>query len=575
VGDQEITVDQYVAALQAEGNRFSQMMGTAVPLRDLLAAGLDKQVLADLVRRAALDGEMQAMGLSVGDGEVAAELVKISAFTGLDGQFDRAAYGETLQRNNLTEAEFEQTLRADIARGLLGRAITGGITAPAVATDGLFAHGGELRDISWINLTEADLPMPLPAPTDAQLQAEYDENIATYTRPEAKRIDYVALLPDDLAKDMPVDTAAVEKLYNDRLAQYVIPERRLVERLVYPTAEDAAAAKAQLDGGASFEDLVAARNLTLADIDLGDVARDDLGAAGEAVFALTGPGIVGPLDSDLGPALFRMNGILPAQETTLDKARPELMFELQREAARRAIAARVDAMDDALAGGASLEDLAQSEGLTLASTDYAAGAGDNDPITAYGAFASAAATLAVGDFPEAIILDDGGVVALTLREVIPPTPRPLADVRDAVAQSWRAKALAYALQSLAAAKQAALAGGADMASLGKVTVSAGVARDGAIEGAPAALVSAAFAGGDIGAGQVVAEGDFVALMRLDAITPADKNPNGATIKDAIAGGFAESLAADINDLYGRHVETGLGISLDQGVISAVHSQLGN
>lgn len=575
VGKEEITVAAYVAALQAEVNRFSQMVGTQVPLRDLLAAGLDKQVLADLVRRAALNGEMGTIGLSVGDAALAAELVKIAAFTGLDGQFDRAAYGDALRRNNLTEAEFEANLRADIARGLLQAAITGGAQAPAALTETLLAYNGETRNISWLALGEGDLPTPLAPPSDADLQAEYDASIAAYTRPEAKRIAYIALLPDDLAKDMPIDQAAVEKLYQERIDQYVIPEKRLVERLVYPNAADAAAAKASLDAGTPFEDLVAARNLALADIDLGDVTRADLGAAGDAVFALTAPGVVGPLDSELGPALFRMNAILPAQETTLAQASPDLSREVQREAARKAIAERVDTIDDALAGGATLADLATSEGLTLASTDYAPGADDNDPITAYTAFAKAADALAQGDFPQAILLEDGGLVALSLTETLPPTPRPLADVKDKVTQAWRSKALATALQGLAQEKLAALQGGADMASLGTVKTNTAIARDGAIEGAPAALIAAAFTAQTLGEAQLVTSGDFVGILRLDAITPAAQNPDADTLRSTLAVQLGQSLSSDIFNLYGRTLESVAGISLDQGVISSVHSQLGN
>lgn len=575
VGDQNITANDYASALQSEVNRYSQMVGTQVPLRDLIAAGLDKQVLGDLVRRAALDGEMDAAGLSVGDAKLAAELVKIPAFTGLDGQFDRAAYGDALRRSNLTEVEFEANLRADIARGLLQNAVTGAAVAPAALTDAVLAYSGETRSFTWLSLAEGDLPAPLPAATDADVQGEYDSNIAAYTRPEAKRIDYVALLPDDLAKDMPVDEAAVAQLYQDRIDQFVIPEKRLVERLVYPNAEAAAAAKAQLDAGTPFEDLVAARNLTLNDIDLGDVARSDLGAAGEAVFALAAPGVVGPLDSDLGPALYRMNAILPAQETTLDQARPDLASEVQLIAARKAIADRVDGIDDALAGGATLADLAASEGLALASLDYAKGADDNAPIAAYAAFAKAADALAIGDFPEAIILEDGGVVAISLRETVPPTPRPLADVKEKVSEAWRAKALASALEKLAGDHLAALQGGADFASLGAATASTGIGRDGALDGAPPALVAAAFEAKAAGDAQIVTAGTFIALMRLDAIIPASDNPKAAELREAMAQQMGQSISADIFDLYGSQIETSAGIALDPAVISAVQTQLGN
>ncbi|MDZ7906619.1 MAG: SurA N-terminal domain-containing protein [Cypionkella sp.] len=164
VGDQDISVNDYVSGLQAEVNRYSQLVGTQVPLRDLLAAGVGTQVLGNLVRSAALDGEMAQIGLSVGDTELAAELVKIAAFQGVDGQFDRAAYGDALRRNNLSESEFEAGLRADIARGLLTAAISGAAKPPAALTEALAAFAGETREIVYLPLAEADLPTPLLAP---------------------------------------------------------------------------------------------------------------------------------------------------------------------------------------------------------------------------------------------------------------------------------------------------------------------------------------------------------------------------------------------------------------------------
>ncbi|MFH7450842.1 peptidylprolyl isomerase, partial [Pseudomonas syringae pv. tagetis] len=88
-------------------------------------------------------------------------------------------------------------------------------------------------------------------------------------------------------------------LYQSRIDEFQQPERRMVERLVYPSEADAAAAKARLDAGeVSFEQLAAERGLTLTDIDLGERAEAELGAAGPAVFALDQPGVVGPVQTD-------------------------------------------------------------------------------------------------------------------------------------------------------------------------------------------------------------------------------------------------------------------------------------
>ncbi len=571
VGERDIKVNDYVTALRNTVDQFSQMIGQPVTMQQAISAGLDKQALADVVARAALDGEMQAAGLSVDDAAVAAELVKIKAFQSIDGKFDRTAYAEALKSASRTEAEFEAGLRADLARGIAQAAVANGNAGPAALTETLFSYAGETRDLTWLPLTEADLPTAIPAPTEADLQGEYDTNIAAYTRPEAKRISYVALLPDDIAATLPVDEAALKALYDARADQYIVPEKRLVERLVYADDAAATAAKAQLDAGTSFDDLVAARKLTLDDIDLGDVSKSDLGAAGDAVFAMTTAGVVGPLKSDLGPALFRMNAILPAQETTLEEARPDLALELQLEQARKDIAARIESIDDALAGGATLDDLAATEKLTVKSTDYAAGADDNDDIAKYTAFRKAADALAMGDFPEATLLEDGGVIAMAMLETVPPTPRPVADVKDALTAAWHAKQLAAALTAEGNARLAKAAAGTDLATLGAAKTTAAANRATPIEGASAALLTAAFAA-KAGDTVLVDEGGFTALLRVDAVTPAKDD---AAARTALQGQLDQSIGADVFDIYTKSIQSATTLTLDQTVINSIHTQMGN
>lgn len=296
VGDRDIGTTDYARALQQEQNALSAQMGQAVTFAQMQALGMDARVRQSLVLRAALDNEAERMGLSAGDARVAAEVRAIPAFQGLDGQFDRAAYGEIVAREGLTEAEFETRVREDVARSLLQGAIVGGFAAPAAMTGTLYAWVDERRGFSVLPLTEADLSAPLPAATDAELQGFYDANLATFTAPEKKRIAYAVLLPETLAPGIALDETALRAAYDARIAEFVQPERRLVERLVYPDQAQAEAAKARLDAGeVTYDQLVAERGLAMTDVDMGDVTPADLGGAGEAVFALTAPGVVGPL----------------------------------------------------------------------------------------------------------------------------------------------------------------------------------------------------------------------------------------------------------------------------------------
>ena len=572
VGDREISTSDYARALSQELNAFGAQISQPVNLQQGIAFGLDKQVLQSLITRAALDAEAARIGISVGDAAVAKELAGMKAFQGLTGQFDAETYRFALKQGNLNEAEFEAGLRSDVARSLLQGAVAGGFVAPAALTDTLYAYAAERRSFSLLKLDAADLATQPAPPTDAALQTYYDANIATFTTPEARRITYIALRPDILAPDMAVDEAALKTLYDGRLAEFVQAERRLVERLVFPTDADATAAKARLDAGEPFETLVTERGLKLEDIDLGDVGPDGLGAAADAVFALTEPGIVGPFASDLGPALFRMNAILPAQETTFDQARADLAGEAQLDAARRAIADRLEAVDDALAGGATLEEVQTEQDMELVTFDYVPGAENDDPLVGYEAFRAAADTLAEGDFPEAIGLVDGGLVAMRLDATVPPAAIPFADAKEKVAEAFAADALTKALAAQAVTVKAAVEGGASLGAYGIVRVAPELPRTGFFEDAPEGILTTAF-GMTVGEIRVIDAPDFVGVVRLDTVVPAAADGEEATaMKAALAAQVEQAISQDAFAAFTSALTAKSGITLDQAAINAVHAQ---
>ncbi len=572
VGDREIDTNTYARALQQELSALTAQFGQNISLTQAQSLGVDRQVLQSLVAQTALDNEADRVKLSVGDAVVAQTITESPAFQGTAGQFDRETYRFTLNRNNLTESAYEATLRSDMARQLLTGAIAGGFVAPAPLTDTLYNWVGERRGFSVLRLTAEDLAAPVVAPSEEALTAFYEASVASFTAPEAKRIRYAALLPDAIAADQPVDEETLRRMYDSRIADFVQPERRLVERLIYPSAEAASAAKARLDAGEPFETLVAERGLDLEDIDLGDVSREDLGEAADAVFALDGPGVVGPFESTLGPALFRMNAILAAQEIDFETARPDLAVEIQADAARRAIADRVEAIDDLLAGGSTLEEVAQEQGMTLETVDFVATETAPEGIAAYPAFRTAATALQEGDFPEAVLLADGGVVAMQFVELVPAAPIPFETVREDVLAAYTADATATALAERAVEVKAAVEGGASLGAYGIVQRTANIARDGFVEGAPPELLTAVFsmAPGDL---RVIEGPDYIGLVRLDEVRPAaQEGEDVAALKGAIAAQVEQALAQDALQLFSNALTEEAGIFLDQNAINAVHAQ---
>lgn len=572
VGDVEITAQDYAQAIETE-LRAQSASGGASTFAQLQALGVDAQIRQGLFARAALDHETGFIGLSVTDADVARQITEIPAFQGADGQFDRAAYDFFLTQRGLSPAEFEEDVRADTARSILQLAILGAGRAPQSVTDLLVAFQQEQRDFSILRLSAADLTAPLPSPSDDDLRAHLAEFSNRFLLPETRMITYAWVTPAMIMDQVPVADSTLRGLYEDRIDDFRTPERRLVERLVFPDEASAQDARARLDAGEiDFEGLVAERGLAIEDTDMGDVTFDDLAPeAAAAVFADRQAEIVGPVASEFGPALFRINAVLDAQEITFEEVQEDLRAELASEAARRAIADLREGYDDLLASGASLQDLADQSQMQLG--EIAFDGRNEDDIAAYDAFREAAATVELGDFPQLLDLSDGGIFALELTEIIAPRVPELEEARAPVEEDWRQTQLGMALGARGQEIMAEMAQtGRRLELYGPVTRETAIKRGDFIPDTITGLVTRVFALSQIGERAMVQEGSAVFLLRLDAIRPAaEDDPSTAQLRASLGLGLDQSLAADLFESFGRDLQRDVGLSFNESVANQVHA----
>lgn len=570
VGDETVAVDAYARELQREINAIQQQTRQALPMDRVRAMGIDQAVLGRLITLASLDSETASLGLSIGDQNLQREIVSIRAFQGLDGSFDREAYRFSLQQAGITEAEFEADLRREAARTLVQAAVIGGAAMPATLTDVIVEYLGQRRSFTWARLGAEALADPLPPATEAEERAWYDANTGGYTLPETKRITYVVLTPDMMLDEVEVDETALREAYDARLADFVQPERRLVERLVFADETAAQDAAAQLQvGGTTFELLVDQRGLDLSDVDMGDVAEGDLGDAGTAVFAAEAGDVVGPLSSDLGPALFRVNAVLAAQEVTFEEARADLREELAQDRARRAIEAQAQPIEDMLAGGATLEELAEETAMGLERTDWSDQSFEG--IAAYAAFRQAAAAAGTDDFPETAFLEDGSLFAIRVDEVLPPRPEPFEEARPRVAEDLERARIQDALAAQATGIVAGLATTGDFAAAGlPVRTERALTRSAFVEGTPPDFMAQVFEmeEGDL---RVIPAGGIVTIVRLDRVEPADRTGDMGRLADALQTELDQTLAEALFQEYLRDVRLRAAPMVDERALNAVLS----
>ncbi|MCA8879768.1 MAG: SurA N-terminal domain-containing protein [Rhodobacteraceae bacterium] len=573
VGQTEIDVPTYARALQAEMQAQSQASGKPMTGAEAQAAGVDRQVLQTLLGQASLDEAARMAGLSVGDDAVREQIVAIPAFQGADGKFDRSAYEMALQRNGLSTAEFEHQVRTELARNILQAALVSGLAPQPSYGDAVLKYLGEKAAITYAPVDAAALDAPVPAPTEDEIKAFYDANPDLFRLPERKAITYVWLTPEMVASQVPVDDAALHAAYDARRDEFVRPPRRMVDRLGFADDAAAEAAKSAIDSGqTTFDQLLADRKLSEEDVDLGMVEQSDLGDAGPAVFALDDTGVVGPLPSPVGPALFRVNAILTAQETPFEEARATLAEDLQQEGARDLLDGQREKLNDLLAGGATLEDLADKTDMQLGQITWTGS--EDQGIAAYEGFRTAAETVTEDDYPEIHSLEDGALYAIRLDSVTPPEVPPLADVHDKAAELAQAKATHDALVAKATALAAQVSDGGDLAALGLTPKSlTGLTRRGVIAELPPGAIDTVFKL-EPGKADVIAGADDAYVVRLDSVTPPDPAaPESQALRTAVDNQAAQGIASDLLTALAQSIEAKEGFTINQAAVNAVHSRL--
>ncbi|SEW14673.1 peptidyl-prolyl cis-trans isomerase D [Cognatiyoonia koreensis] len=571
VGEKEISIAQYQSALNQQIRAFEAQIQQPIPFQQAQQFGIDQQVRSQIVTERTLDNETSQLGISVGDDRVREEVLRIPAFRGLDGSFDREAYRSALQRSGQTEAMFETAIREEVARTLLQGAVVGGVPAPDAYADALVKFVSEQRTVTWAAVDSDDLSVPLPGPTADDLQTYYSENPEAFTAPERREITFAWMTPDMIQDGIVVSEDELRQAYDARADQYIRPERRLVERLVFSDAETANAAMTRIQAGeATFEDLVSEMGFSLSDTDLGDVSQDDLGAAGEAIFAAQPTDVVGPLDSEFGPAIFRMNAVLAAQETSFEDAAPDLQEELSADRARRQIETVAENINDLLAGGATLENLAETTDMELGTISF--DENSSEGIAAYDSFRAVAATVTEGAFPELEQLEDGGIFALRLGSVTPPTVRPFDDVEDAVARAWNQQTERDAVLARAEELAASITADSNMNDAGLLAIAEPpLTRRSFVEGTPPSFMTEVFEM-DTGEVKVIPSVNNVLIVRLESISqPSPDDPQTAAEREALGQSGAAGIAQDIFAAFADALQARTEVNIDQAAVNAVHA----
>lgn len=531
VGSVEIGREALDQEFRRQIERLRPMLGGNLTAEQAKQFGLLDQSLQTLIQRALFDLAAKDAGIAVGPEVVKLRIADEPAFRNQQGQFDANMFRTVLRNNQLTEDGYIALIRRETARELVAGAVNAGVAAPKTLTQALYRFRGEKRVAEVVTLTNASVG-DVGSPDEAEITRAYEDHQVRFTAPEYRALTVAQLSPDALAADIKIDDAQLRAAYDERAAEFGTPEKR---NILMTVVDDEAKAKAIADAAKTKGLADAAKEAGVEPLTLDGIARAELPELGDAAFALEQGKSSEPIKSGLGWHVLAVTGVQAGSTKSFDEVRGQLAADIRKEKALDAVFAIANRVEDQLASGAPLEEVAKAQGLALskvAAVDSSGKAPDGkDAAPALPALKALLPNVFQLKAGASTNLSEGqGSVFTAVRvdSVIPAALRPLAEVRDQVVTGWqsdkRAALAATKAEEIAAKLTKGLEAAAqDVASQSGASAAMTVpfARDAkSVNGLPGDLVAKLFAAKP---GEVVSgtSADSQIVARLREIIPAD------------------------------------------------------
>ena len=580
IGHTDISTDQfrqlYTDRLQQIGRQF----GRPLTMDQARAFGFDRQVLQQTIAEAALDEDARRLGLGQSADETKRMIFSDPNFKGANGAFDPARFAAAMQQFGYSEARYVAEQRKVSLRRQIAGTISAGIQPPKVMIDALSRFQNEQRSVEFVRLDPAQAGTIDP-PSPETLASYFDEHKIQFRAPEYRKIVFVPITPEEIAKWADVSDEDAKKLYEVRKDTLGTPEKRDVSQIVFPNMEEAAAARTRIETGTSFDDIAKERGLKPSDVELGAVSKSEIidPEVAKAAFAMQTGDISQPIQGKFGVTLAKIGKIDPGNQVSYESVAQGLKKEIATDRARKSVADLRDKMEDERGGGASVIESAKKLGLRAVTIDAVDRSGRRpdgqlvsdiprglDVVTQ--AFNS---DVGVDNDP---ITFNGGYVWYDVLGITPSRERNLDEVKDQIEAKWREDQIATKLRAKATDMVQKLDNGGKLADQAaadglKVETAAGFKREGTPSGVPAGLIAAAFRTAKDGAGQTAgaSDGQWIVFRVTDiSVPPLDlASDDVKKMKDQLGRSLEDEGIAQ----YVTKLESNIGTTINEAAFAQV------
>ena len=445
VNGEDITSGQLELSYQQQLQQNPQL----AQLPDAYRAQFRERVLDSLVRQRLIDQYLVEAGYRISDEQVTAAVQRIPDFH-VNGVFDKDTYMSLLAQNGYDPTQFEESQRNGMRQDQLQRAIgSTAIVTPAEYRRYLNLVA-EQRLVSLATFTTDGIAEDFEV-TDEQVTAFYDDNATLFLTSESADIEYIEIRRDEVSTAVDISEEVLLEYYEDSKSRYLQDEERQARHILILFGDDEAAAEAtaadvlaRVQAGESFEALAAEFSKDGGTAsnggDLGTLTRTQLpGDLGGAIFSMQEGAVEGPVQSEFGFHIIRLDQIFERGPLPLDEVRGELLSELRDREADDAFRALERRMSDAYFDTSDLQVISAAVGIDVQSaSDFTRTGGEpfgSNQVAIDAVFSDG--VLNGGEISEIVELDANSVAIFKVAQYREAARQPLEDVKDLIAAEIR------------------------------------------------------------------------------------------------------------------------------------------
>ena len=586
VGRDKITQQEYDEVLREQQDRMRQQLGRAYDPAMFDTPEVRYALVEQLVNQRLLESQARAGRFRVTDGQLAQFISQLPAFQE-DGKFSPDRYKLVLAAQGMSPLQFEQRVRNELMLAPLQEPVVNANIVARASAERYLSLLEQQREVQVATVDAGPFVKDVNV-DDAAVKAYYEQNLTAFQTPEQAKVEYVMLTQEALAARVKVEPADVKAAYEAASKQYTTQEERQAAHIlitVKPDAKDdekAAALKkaeallAQAKANpAKFGELAKANSQDPGSApqggDLGAFARGAMVKPFEdAVFAAKPGDIVGPVQTDFGSHVIKVNGVTPSRVQSFDDVKAQIEADLRKQKAAQTFASDAEKFQnmvyeqaDSLAPVAKALDVKVETTPLVTRSQMQALAQGNAKFTQ--ALFSPESIQAKRN-TEAIEIAPNVLMSGRIVEYKPATPRPFADVQAEIKRQLVQRGASEMAQKAGTAKLAALeAGKTDTGvSFGKSML---VARNQPQPGLPPDAVAKIFQVGvsklPAYAGAVNESGGYSIFKLVKIVDPPAPDP----AKLAMASSrVADQIGRELFTAYLASLKSGAEVKINQSAL---------